>query len=594
MSQRFTYGSMGGGVNKGASSAAIANSQLADMANWYTFETKLRRRGGTRPVTTVAWGSQINSMSPLKKSDGSWVLIVGGPTSFGRLDGTGITNIGMSGGLTIGSSALPWNFFQYKNFLYAIRNGSFLRLSADTAALAGIDAPAAAPVIAQGAAGVLAAANYTTVYTYGNRATGYESNPSSASNILALAGSKKIDYSSIGISPNSFVDMRRIYRTLPDQTGVYFFVDQINDNITTTYIGDNFLPANLGATVSFNNATPPAGLKIGTVWQDRGFTSDGKSLFYSEFLMMEAFGLDSVIDVFPDDGHTVRGLLPFGDRLMIGKTNKIHYLIGNTKSNFALHTLSDVHGCMSGASWQTAEGAMFWYGSGKTVYRSDAITVRDISSPRVKPYLDAIPDALEEQVVGAIFPALNWYVLSIPQTGYTTNRVVLVYNYKYDTWSVFTHPSDAPQFIGNFFNSAYGHVLYSTFYDGQIYLYNDSTYGREPNGAIITATGTTKADDFGMPGTRKSFEQAWFLIPQTAGGQMLLEVLRDELTTPVVSRTVTLDIPNSAWKAYKLPTWGAPGTKLQMRFSYTGDPAIDIDQIVFDVAVMHRGPTQPY
>lgn len=592
MPQGYDYEDIGGGVNRGAAPAAIDKRQMAALANFYPFETRLRRRGGVRKITNTTWhGQQIVSMFPLKKSDGTWVLIVGGQTKFGRLDADTIVDIPFNGG-GVSTSARPWNFFQYKDYLYGLREGQLFRISEDVAVRAGLSAPLTAPVIAQGAVGALAAGNYRAVVAFVNRATGYVSDYSPESNILALGAGRKIDYSSVPTSADPFIDARWLYRTLLDQTGVYFFVAEISDNTTTTFTGDEVLPQNLGDDANPNLGSPPTGLSWGAIFQERNFVTDGVDIFYSEFLQAEGFAGDSVISVYKDDGHVIRGLLAFGDRLIIGKTNKIHYLVGNTRTNFTLRTLSDVHGLMSGYSLQSAEGQLFWYGSGKTVYRSDGVNVKDISSPQVKDLLDAIPDDREEFVIGAVFPALNWYVLSIPQEGFETNRSVLVYNYKYNTWTVFTHPSDAPQFIGNFFNENYGHILYSTFYDGHLYQYNDETYETD-FGNTITASLTTKSDDFGAPGYRKSFSEIWLLAPAVAGNNLRLEVLRDELSTPITDRMVSLNIANSSWKAYRLPTWTTPGTKLQARITYTGAPMIDIDQLHFEVSALKRKPRQP-
>jgi len=184
-------------------------------------------------------------------------------------------------------------------------------------------------------------------------------------------------------------------------------------------------------------------------------------------------------------------------------------------------------------------------------------------------------------------------VLSVPQTGFTTHRKVLIYNYKDGGWTVFDHPSDAPQFISDYFNANYGHMLYATFYDGHIYHYCDDSYGSDW-GTAIQASLTTKADDFGLPGYRKFMAQAWFLMPQTAGVTPLqLEVLRDEAAAPVINRSVSMDIADSAWKAYRLGKSGNPGTKLQLRLTYTGAPQIDLDQIHFEIGLLARRPGQP-
>lgn len=592
MIQPVDYLNLGGGLNAGADPTDIEQSEASELENWYPYSTRLRRRGGVpRLTTTSAWDTNITAMFPLKKADGTWVLVVAGGTKFGKLDGTSVTNLSVASTLApITTSGRPWIMFQYLDYVYALRPGhtEMIRISATSASPAGIDAPTTAMTISEGAAGALSAADYITVATFYNQATAMESNPGPVSNTLSLAASKTIDYASIPVSSDPFVNARRLYRTLPDQTNEFFFTVQINNNVDTTYSSENVEVADLGRSVSYRNGTPPAGLEVGTIWRERLFASDGTDLYFSEFLLPEMFSGD-VISVFPDDGHVIRGLLAFGDRLIIGKTNKMHYLVGTDRSDFAIHTLSDAHGCGSHHSMKAAEGLFFWFGTGKTVYRSDGSVVNDISTPKVRPFLNNIPDDLEEYVVGAVYPNLNWYVLSVPQAADGNNAIVLVYNYKYGTWATFTHPTDAPQFLSNFFDTDYQHLLYATFYDGHIYQYNDESYGTDWGNAI-DAVVRFKKDDFGYPGVRKFFKEIWLLTSDVSGGSIGIEVFRDDVATAVVDRTASLDYPNSAWKAYKAMSSRYPGSTLDLRLTYSGTQQIDLDGIHFEVGLMPRRP----
>lgn len=591
MIQGFEYRDLGGGVNLGAAATAIQANQFELLENFYPQSTRIRRRGGIRRLTTQgAWDTNITAMFPLKRSDGSWVLLVAGATKFGKMGSDTISNL--AGGLVIPNYAFPWTFFAYKDNAYALRRGAgnLIRVTPETALNAGIAPPAAAPTIAEGAAGDITAGVYRAVFTYYNRATALESNPSPESNALTLGASKKIDYTGLTASDNPFVDARRIYRTLAGQVGVYFFTHMIEDNVVTTYTGENVVVADMGRVVSFNNGVPPAALRGGVIFSERLFAHDGKDVFFSEYLLPECFGDESVFPVFPDDGHEIRALHAFGDRLIVGKTNKVHFIVGSGPSSFGLNTLSDRHGCMSHHSMQSAENLLFWYGSGKAVLRSDGTTVKEISDPRVKPILEAIDDADEEYIIGAVLPEKSWYVLSLPISGDNTTST-LVYNYRTDSWSVFTTPVGAPQFLSDAFTETFGHQLYSTHFDGHVYHFADGTYGFDDCstlGGAITAAFRTKADDFGLPGAPKYFEEIWLLVPQVSGGTITLAALRDQLAT-AVSRSVTLDI-SKEWKAYKLAHSRNPGTVLQLQGTYTGETAIDIDQIHAEVGILRRGP----
>jgi hypothetical protein len=231
---------------------------------------------------------------------------------------------------SLGDSLKPWTAFEYKNIAYFVREASNALIRSDGTYYgpSGIAAPSVAPTLADGASGDIPAADFIGVVTFYNSATNVESNPSPASAVLSHAGSKKIDWSGIPTSTNPQVTSRRLYRTLPDATGEYYFVAQIDNNVDTTFTGDNVLVQDLGEAVSFDNGLPPGDIQFGAVWKERGFFSDKVDLFYSEQGRMECFAEDAIISVFPDDGHEIRAVYAYGDRLIVGKTNKIHYIVG--------------------------------------------------------------------------------------------------------------------------------------------------------------------------------------------------------------------------------------------------------------------------
>jgi hypothetical protein len=619
--QAFDYVDLGGGINKGAAPAEILTKQMSEIENFYPYSTVLRRRGGHRAVSEIWPNDVVTSLFTYRKSTADPLVLCGGQSTFGRLVGTTIETI-FAGDVALNSLLDLWCFFQYKDYAYAMRpaSGRMIRIDADVTMRSGIDSPTIAPTIAQGAVGNLPAGVYRTVYTYYNRATGIESNPSPESNALTLAALHKIDYTGILTSPNPFVDSRRIYRTLENQVGVYFFVAQIDDNLTTTYTGDNVVVADLGRTVSFNNGTPPDQAKIGVVWQERCFCSDGRDLFYSEPLMVEAFGDESLIPVFPDDGHSISGLHAFGDRLIIAKTNKIHYLVGASPASFGLHTLTDRHGCLSHHSIQSAEGNLFWYASGKQVVRSDGTNVSEVGNPEIKPYLDEIVD--DSAVFGIVFPSMNWYLLALP-TGIT-----LVYNYRFNTWTVFKtwNNFSTPggegailypfKCLADYYDLDGKHSIYAAYTNSQ-FIVNvaDPTFDIDniPGLGVVAETSisarlVTKEDSFDSPGMMKFLQQLYILLSTTPAAidSSLASRLDLGITwglhrlTEGALRVVPIDTGDrQVWRAYRLSGPTKPNTLIQVEIIYPSIgspfpdyhyPAIDIQQLHFEVNTINRHP----
>src|SRR3989304_6242062 len=309
---RFIYNDSGGGLNPGQPPQTIEDREWVVCQNFYPFATKLRRRGGLRRLVTTPYAERITGVLAFRPTTGLVQTLLGAQTTLAVLSGMSIVALPPLAGFSITSSTKPWTAFEYKNIAYWLRenSNSLVRSDGTYYGPSGFWAPSASPTLAAGAAGDIPAADFIGVYTFYNAATNVESNPSPASAVYTHAGAAKINWSGIGVSSNSQVGARRLYRTLPDQTGEYYFVAQIDNNSDTTFTGDNVLVQDLGEAVSFSNGLPPSGLHFGTVWKERFFASDRVDVFYAEVGRIECFDEDSIISVFPDDGHEIRAVYP--------------------------------------------------------------------------------------------------------------------------------------------------------------------------------------------------------------------------------------------------------------------------------------------
>lgn len=588
---------LGGSLNQGRAPSELGANEYAAIENWYQFGSKLRRRGGMRRINTSVFTERITGLASYKPTilpPGGVDMIVAGPTRFGVLSGAALAAIPNATGFAINSSTRRWTLFQYKNIMYGIRDGAGLVRSDGTfVGSSGIAAPLTAPVIADGGVGLIPAASFKAVYTYYNSNTDLESNPSPVSNTLALGASRDIDWSGITVSANPQVTSRRIYRTLPDQSGEYFLVAEIANNTATTFASDNTLAQDLDGAVSQVNGTPPTGLLFGTVWKERLFVSDGKDLFHSEDGLIEAFDPQAIIPVFPDDDHVMRALHAYGDRLVIGKTNGIHYLVGSDPDTFALLTLSDRHGCVSHHSMQSAEGYLFWLGS-DNVYRSDGNNVFGIGSVKLRDIINGMDATAARDAVATVFPELGWYLLSIP--GYAQ----LIYNYRTDTWTEVPTAEDI-QAVGDFFNTDFTQGIYVADDTGYVYHFHDTTYGYDDThatvGGVISATFDTRAFSAAAandPRTLASFGGSAATKHIIERASLLCDRYSEQITLSIVSegavikaRTVSLDY-EPRWKLYSLSTRHQAKAMSQLRVLYTGATAIELEGYALDIEPIAR------
>lgn len=591
---------LGGGLAQGQPATRILDKQFVDLYNQYPYGTRLRRRDGTRKLTDTIAPSEITGFYPYKTALGEWTLLCGLQDGVGKLDGTEITQLASVGGITIPSTDDPWSFLQYKDVVYGFRKnaGRMKRITATTFADSGLDSPATYPSGAESSpgAGALENGDYRYVVTHMNTTTGVESNPSDELTVTVAAGPSKITLSDIPICPNSFGNARKIYRTVVDQVGQYFLVAIIADNTTTTY-EDNVITNDLGASVSFDNGLPPTGTIYGELFYERLFSTDGRDLFYSEIGLAECNGFESILSIYPDDGQEIRGLRAWGDRLIVGKTNKMHYLTGTNPSNFELRTLSDRHGCHSFYSLQVAEGNLIWFG-GDGFYRSTGGAPESISTRLIDTFVDNIPEEGREYVFAAIYPRLSLYIAAIPQDSTLLPKVAVAFNYKTGAWCAFDLPTatpgeyQAPQCLTGFYDENYGHRLYCTANDGYVYEFMapESNGQDQIDGAsscCVPVRVKSKRYQLEKPGAKKALRRLHILTPSMAE-EITLHIYRNGSSTPYLSRTARLDSDTNEWKRYSLSNLHAPTGDIQVGWSYGGTRELEINELAFEVVEFER------
>jgi len=497
ISQKFSVvmTDLSGGQVDGEHPTQIAENQFESCVNCYGIGKKLVGRPGIEKVSSAgAYTANLNAFRTFRPTASNWGggisnIMVGTQNGFAYLNGTALTAISSA----LPASANPWHMRQYKDIMYAAREQT---LRADTllrrvtltgAATAGIAAPSAAATAVQGAAGVLVAGAYTYVVTFRNSATGAESNPS-PSVAVTIAASRQVDLSAIPTSANAQVDSRRIYRSLIDQSGIYYLVATIANNTATTY-SDNIAQSALGDAASSLNAEPPVGMTALEEWNERLWMAGESNVYYSRALFPESWPATNLIQVAPDDNQVIRGLLADGKgkRLLIGKSGSIHEITGVSNANFRLDLLSQKHGVAGSHAMATAEGMVFFY-SGENVYgmAPGSRDPQSVSTVAIRKILDAVPAAYRKDVRLSVYTPLSWLIVLVSRAGDNKHTKMLVYNYKTGAWVVFT--SDAfnttavPSFVGEAQDSDFVVGLYAVIDAGAsidfrfLYKFTDDVY----------------------------------------------------------------------------------------------------------------------
>lgn len=590
MARRFEYriSDFSGGRNGGVSPSSLSPRELAEVRNYYVYGRHLIRRQGSIKITITTPSELITGLFALKLSTGSWALIALHKTGISRVASAVLNALTNADSVTIPTSESRWQARQYKEVGYAVRQGvtGMLRFDRNNFYQAGIAKPTSSTTLASaGGGGSTEAGAYIGVVRFVDLDTDNESDPSPVSNTLTIVDGDIRRWTNIPISTDAKVNARRLYLTLPNQTGEYYLVATIADNTTTSYDEGASL-ADFGAQASFRNGTPPElQFRAIALWKERSWLSDSVDVYYSEIGLVECFDEDNFIQVYPDDGHQIIVLHEFGDRLVVGKTNGIHFITGTDRSDFAVSTLSDRHGCIARDSMKSAEGLLFWY-SGENVYLSDGSTVRAISDPQIRDILDEIPESYKANVVAAILPRLGLYLLSVPQDSTGVPTKLLVYNYRRPAWSYFDYPLGAPWVMGDFYDEQLEQVVIASFYS-QFDIYNLTPEPEldvgEDAGTPITASFTLGALDFGAPGHFHAVKNL-LVECQDIGANMTVELLRDQEASASKSRSIYL-YQGRRLKRYSMSGFAEKSLQTQLRFTYTARPAQRVEGVTLQGVV---------
>jgi len=190
------------------------------------------------------------------------------------------------------------------DYLFVAGGGELFKVDSSGNVTAwGIEKPSSDPSAAVGAAGNLTG-TYKYLITFQNITTGHRSLPND-NEATATPTSQKVDLSSIPTSSDSQVTRREIWRTLAGGT-IFFRLDTIDDNTTTTYT-DDIVDADLEDTeLPYDNIVPYdffddcAGPHNASMfWITRSESGKRGRLYYSAIGRPEAMA--GFVDVTGDD-----------------------------------------------------------------------------------------------------------------------------------------------------------------------------------------------------------------------------------------------------------------------------------------------------
>jgi len=574
----------------GSTPENIDDGQFQELQNWYAKDRIIKRRKGVVPISGLAYSAALTGAAVYLPGGVGYKLLLGTADGLAQyVTASGSSSIvALSTSLTIATDAVErWVMQQYKNTMYALRQDIGLLYRSDGLSVmgTGIAAPATAMTAAEGAAGLLDAADYEAIVTFYNAASGAESNPSPEVTVT-IGASKSINYSAIPTSTDPQVTARKIYRSLPDAQGEWFHVLTILDNVTTSFSGEDAELADMGLPAESVNGIPPDDLTCFTVHQERMWVSDGLLLYFSELGLPESFAGTSSLNVQSDDGYLIKAVVDFGEILLVMKQSGVYFVAGSDEQSFSVRVLHNRHGCVARDTVAVAEGFAMWFG-GDNFYLTDGNRVSAIGNPEVVDLVESISSDDYDLMAAEVNVAEGWYMCSIPESGAITKWVA--YNYRSGDWHTMTFDAavGTPTWMKQIPDSNGKPVVYGPMpaRTGHIHQFFS---GANDVGSPIACSLRSKNFGFAKEDTMKFMKDIQMLISSTGVAEDIVFTLyRDDDAVAEATKTWNT-FGGKMWKRIPLANNGTPGLFMSVAVSYSGDADFDIAGLGFKIVDLGR------
>jgi len=438
------------GLNNTDDEISIPSNVLVDTLNMEADRNGVKTRPGYVTYSTSGLPSaSVDGAFVFKESTGNVTLLV---QSNGQLYKE--TTTGLFSSINAGMTAdYPADFASLVD-LAIMGNGRDEMIKYDGTAVynLGISAPTTGPTAAVGAAGSLTG-DYIYKVTFVS-AKGGESNAGTPSNTITTA-SDSVVLSNIPIGPTGDIAKRNIYRTETGGT-VFFFLDVIGDNTTTTY-NDDTTDVNLSVDVlPVGNDTPPPAGKFPTVYKQYLFVVDpafptrdyfSNQNFPEVFNRIEGTGNYMIVGL--NDGQDIIGHKPLRAGFFIFKEFSTWPMMGNLPDDFKLSIMpiSSTRGLYhrSIAYVDMGQGDMliglahdgFFMFNGFT-YQS--ISFQPQSGINVQDFIDGLDKNKLHKAWGINDTDRRQYRCAVTEAGSSYNNKEFVWDYRHNRVFIFDRP----------------------------------------------------------------------------------------------------------------------------------------------------------
>lgn len=310
--------------------------------------------------------------------------------------------------------------------------------------------------------------------------------------------------------------------------GKQFFFDQLND-LLAVMTGD--APRKYdGTTLAAMGGSPPHA-PYGVAHKNRFWMAKGSRLYFSDLLNVESWPVLNFIDIMPNDGDIITGMITFGDYLVIAKGHSVWMLIGETINTFRVRRIHSDRGCYAPRSLCIVN-QMLCFVSDDGIYFSD-FTQPVLISERIRKTWDGL-NKRRLNLIASWFFDHKLYV-AVPDAGQQRNNRVLVYDslrqafagdrmWPVSCWTDFREAGEINSFFGR---SDLGNV-------------RKINTGYNDDGAAYEVIYESKAISHGAPEILKRYNIGYLQVkPAALDAELIISFIVDGVETP----TMTVPVP---------------------------------------------------
>lgn len=259
-------------------------------------------------------------------------------------------------------------------------------------------------------------------------------------------------------------------------------------------------------------------------------------LYWSDLLTLETWGVLSYIDISPNDGDWITGVLPFSDYLIITKQRSVWVLVGDGPSSFEVRRIHDGIGCIAPRSLVKMEGVFSFVGT-EGVYFSD-LNVPVVITERLKETWDGLNKRRLNQAASAYYD--HKLRIDLPDGGSTKNNIRIIYdNIRKALYlqEFLAHASCYATFI----EAGQEVLLYGHSTEGQV---SRADTGTTDAGAPITMDWGTKWFNFGSSAVEKKVRRLYLVcVPAISDTELNAYLIVDGVEG---SSPLTVIVPGSS------------------------------------------------